>query len=167
MLLEQDLAPMPPCFNFGNSTSDLTGVCALAHRPSPSPGPSPGAHSPGPQLSASASAASLDSTALNASYFDPDAYLRRVLRETRLGELAARQRDMAAEVGGLDSDMQVGWEAGAMRRAALHAVLTARVGLLAHCGSAGCSTAAAWFDVEGLARLAQQACRPQGAADMG
>lgn len=46
--------------------------------------------------------------ALNASYFDPDAYLKRVLKETRLAELAALQRDMLGEVGGLDSDMQVG-----------------------------------------------------------
>jgi hypothetical protein len=32
-----------------------------------------------------------------------------MLKETRLAELAAKQRDMLAEVGSLDSDMQVWW----------------------------------------------------------
>ena len=61
-----------------------------------------------PALGGGSPGAAADAAALNASYFDPDAYLKRVLKETRLAELAARQRDMLAEVGGLDSDMQVG-----------------------------------------------------------
>jgi hypothetical protein len=49
-----------------------------------------------------------DSTAaLNTSYFDPDAYLKRMLKETRLGDLTSKHRAMLAEVGSLDSDMQV------------------------------------------------------------
>ena len=65
--------------------------------------PSPATRQLAPQL------ASADSAALNATYFDPDAYLKRMLKETRLAELAAKQRDMLAEVGSLDSDMQVWW----------------------------------------------------------
>ena len=69
--------------------------------------PSPGAvqRSLAPSLGGASAAA--DVAALNASYFDPDAYLKRVLKETRLADLAALQRDMLGEVGGLDSDMQV------------------------------------------------------------
>ena len=67
-----------------------------------------------PSLGGASAAA--DVAALNASYFDPDAYLKRVLKETRLADLAALQRDMLGEVGGLDSDMQVGRQAGWGRR---------------------------------------------------
>ena len=78
--------------------------------------PSPGAtqRSLAPSLGGASAAA--DVAALNASYFDPDAYLKRVLKETRLADLAALQRDMLGEVGGLDSDMQVGRQAGWGRR---------------------------------------------------
>ncbi|GAB4820337.1 hypothetical protein N2152v2_007383 [Parachlorella kessleri] len=46
-------------------------------------------------------------TSLNASYFDPDQYLRRMLKDTRLGDLAGKHKAMLAEVGSLDSDMQM------------------------------------------------------------
>lgn len=63
----------------------------------------------------------MDAAALNATYFDPDVYLKRVLKETRLAELTSRQRDMMAEVANLDCDMQVGTAgvAGARVRGAL------------------------------------------------
>ena len=79
-------------------------ICAhcLLHHRACRLAPSPAARQLAPQL------ASADSAALNATYFDPDAYLKRMLKETRLAELAAKQRDMLAEVGSLDSDMQVG-----------------------------------------------------------
>lgn len=47
-------------------------------------------------------------TPLNTAYFDPDAYLRRMLKDTRLADLTSKHRAMLAEVGSLDSDMQVG-----------------------------------------------------------
>lgn len=87
----------------------LTPDC-LCCRPAPplSPPSAAASRSLAPQLAgAGGSRERLDAAALNASYFDADAYLRRMLREARLAELAARQRDMAAEVGSLDSDMQV------------------------------------------------------------
>lgn len=95
----------------------------------PSPVPSPAARALGPQLASASSSGNLDSAALNASYFDPDAYLKRMLKETRLAELTAKQRDMAAEVGGLDSDMQVGsgkLEAGRATRGPAQACWKAR-----------------------------------------
>lgn len=86
-------------------------------RPSPSPASASAARVLHPAMSAAASAGSADAAALNATYFDPDAYLKKVLKETRLAELAGRQRDMLIEVGGLDSDMQVcGGRAGVGRR---------------------------------------------------
>ena len=51
-------------------------------------------------------------TPLNASYFDPDAYLKRLLKDTRLADLTNKHREMLAEVGSLDSDMQVGGGGG-------------------------------------------------------
>lgn len=56
------------------------------------------------QMSRAESAA----TPLNATYFDPDAYLKRMLKETRLADLTSKHRAMLAEVGSLDSDMQAG-----------------------------------------------------------
>ncbi|KAL4420694.1 hypothetical protein ABPG75_010350 [Micractinium tetrahymenae] len=71
----------------------------------PRPAPSPGAaRQPSGLLSPGGGA---DAVALNATYFDPDAYLKKVLKETRLAELTARQRDLLAEVAGLDCDMQM------------------------------------------------------------
>lgn len=69
------------------------------------PAPSPAAARLPPVLP---SPGGSDAAALNATYFDPDSYLKRVLKETRLAELTARQRDLLAEVAGLDCDMQVG-----------------------------------------------------------
>lgn len=85
--------------------SHRTHAAAASH-PRRRPAPSPAARQLASALAAAASASSADAAALNATYFDPDAYLKRVLKETRLAELAARQRDMLTEVGGLDSDMQ-------------------------------------------------------------
>lgn len=68
------------------------------------------------QLSSRAESAA---TPLNTSYFDPDAYLRRLLRDTRLADLTSKHKAMLAEVGSLDSDMQaralLGWGTGERR----------------------------------------------------
>eukprot|EP00887_Chlorella_sp_A99_P007202 scaffold2.g7202.t1 len=66
-----------------------------------------------PPKAPSPGAGRVESAALNTTYFDPDAYLRRMLKETRLGDLAdkasrapGRARAVMSEVGSLDSDMQ-------------------------------------------------------------
>lgn len=46
-------------------------------------------------------------TPLNTTYFNPEAYLKRTLKETRLADLTQKHRSLLAEVGSLDSDMQV------------------------------------------------------------
>ena len=97
-----------------DSAARPSSIPLLRCRLRASPAASPVSRTLAPQLASASSAGNLDVGALNASYFDPDAYLKRMLKETRLAELAAKQSDMAAEVGGLDSDMQVGWVLGGM-----------------------------------------------------
>jgi hypothetical protein len=47
------------------------------------------------------------SSLLNAPHFDPESFLKRLLKESRLGELTVRHRELLADVGALDSDMQM------------------------------------------------------------
>lgn len=52
------------------------------------------------------SGAGAGSSLLDASYFDADAYLKRLIKGSRLEELAAQHHELVAEVGALDQDMQ-------------------------------------------------------------
>ena len=62
------------------------------------PASQPAAQSAGGGTSSSSPVPGTPPTPLNASYFDADAYLRRMLRELRLGDLTARHREMLGEV---------------------------------------------------------------------
>ncbi|KAI3430892.1 hypothetical protein D9Q98_009301 [Chlorella vulgaris] len=96
--------------SYYDTGDDGAEALTLHDTPRASPLPSPAAaRSLSSQLAGAGGGSHdrLDAAALNASYFDPDAYLKRMLSETRLAQLTAKQRDMATEVGGLDSDMQM------------------------------------------------------------
>lgn len=86
------VAPRWPCKRvLGSGRALWTSGPPPNHYP-PAPAPcSPVAWTPTPQPPSLAPGRA-DSTPLNTSYFDPDAYLRRLLKEARLGELASKAR---------------------------------------------------------------------------
>lgn len=70
-------------------------------------GPSPSPSGAGAQGGSAAAGRPPAHAAPASSYSDPETYLYRLLRDTGLADLAARHREVLAEVGSLDSDMQM------------------------------------------------------------